>query len=604
LLILKILLINLILNFQTITWEKPKQINGKFDKYILKLKTEEFSDILFTSERDYCSHPIEHWELEEEKKTSKEDTTISKDPNLSQTCDCKESCRKVCDEIDKDDGTTRENAIFFENQIQDFVWKKQEDMKPIAVENFNNRKAKRQADIFPGSSADKETVKIKKDPLDESDETMTLNSYGEYENIRIPINNETNTSITITNLRHFTRYQVHIHVCRQLDESEDPNMNIELCSDPTVEFIRTSKDEGKDDITWFQVEEIASNVSAYGALKVSWIIPKRPNGAVTAYNFRYKRNDAEHSKATDKCINEDQFRRLYFNKNENKGTYIIKQVNPGNYSVQLWASSLAGSPQVTANFPVPKYVLISEKSESDYTLHILIGVLIILVMFVCAALFIINKRNQNISRNLKLIANVNPDYAGVDYQLDDWEIPRDRIILLHELGQGSFGMVYEGIVKDLVRRSGDEKIEGETPCAVKTVNENATDRERSSFLSEATVMKQFDTAFVVKLLGVVSVSQPTYVVMELMPNGDLKGYLRLHRAEYNDDTPQPPPQPPTIRQMLQMSAEIADGMSYLAAKKFVHRDLAARNCMVAADLTVKIGDFGMTRDIYETDYYR
>lgn len=26
--------------------------------------------------------------------------------------------------------------------------------------------------------------------------------------------------------------------------------------------------------------------------------------------------------------------------------------------------------------------------------------------------------------------------------------------------------------------------------------------------------------------------------------------------------------------------------------------------MVADDLTVKIGDFGMTRDIYETDYYR
>lgn len=164
-------------------------------------------------------------------------------------------------------------------------------------------------------------------------------------------------------------------------------------------------------------------------------------------------------------------------------------------------------------------------------------------------------------------------------------------------------MVYEGLIKDFLRPGEDAR------CAIKTVNENATDKERVSFLNEASVMKQFDTHHVVRLLGVVSQGQPTLVVMELMANGDLKSYLRSHRPEYEQistqfNTGDQPPQPPTLRRILQMAIEIADGMAYLSAKKFVHRDLAARNCMVAEDMTVKIGDFGMTRDIYETDYYR
>lgn len=141
----------------------------------------------------------------------------------------------------------------------------------------------------------------------------------------------------------------------------------------------------------------------------------------------------------------------------------------------------------------------------------------------------------NIS-SMKLIAQVNPDYAGVQYKVDDWEVERSQICQYQELGQGSFGMVYSG--KYLLNNCGkidlnlslgtirrDLSLEP-CQCAIKTVNENATDKERASFLNEASVMKQFDTHHVVHLLGVVSKGQPTLVVMELMANGDLKGYLR------------------------------------------------------------------------------
>lgn len=43
--------------------------------------------------------------------------------------------------------------------------------------------------------------------------------------------------------------------------------------------------------------------------------------------------------------------------------------------------------------------------------------------------------------DLKLIASVNPEYVGMQYQVDDWEVARDNVIHLRELGQGSFGMV-------------------------------------------------------------------------------------------------------------------------------------------------------------------
>lgn len=78
------------------------------------------------------------------------------------------------------------------------------------------------------------------------------------------------------------------------------------------------------------------------------------------------------------------------------------------------------------------------------------------------------------------------------YEADEWEVPRDKINILRELGQGSFGMVYEGIGKDIIKGEGDMHV------AVKTVNESASLRERIEFLNEASVMKAFTCHHVVR----------------------------------------------------------------------------------------------------------
>lgn len=309
-------------------------------------------------------------------------------------------------------------------------------------------------------------------------------------------------------------------------------------------------------------------------------MPTNPNGVMLMYTVKFQRVDIEHSKVQEMCITHKTYRK--------QGSIDIKGLTNGNYTLQVMATTLAG-PGVWS--PLTHFIL----NEPTITLKFIAGMVFLVLVLIAAVVggfWYFRRKYGPPDSGLKLIASVNPEYVSMQYTPDEWEVPRDRVIQLNELGQGSFGMVYEGVItKDL-------EVDN-IRCAIKTVNENATDRERINFLKEAAVMKAFDTHHVVRLLGVVSRGQPTLVVMELMANGDLKGYLRSHRPEAENTN-----QPPSLRRILQMAIEIADGMAYLAAKKIVHRDLAARNCMVAEDLTAKIGDFGMTRDIYETDYYR
>ena len=84
-----------------------------------------------------------------------------------------------------------------------------------------------------------------------------------------------------------------------------------------------------------------------------------------------------------------------------------------------------------------------------------------------------------------------------------------QVKLGDELGSGTFGKVFSGIYHD-------PETGAPTSCAVKAVKEEADYNTVRVFLSEAEFMKPISTEHVVKLIGVVSVSMPHLILMELV----------------------------------------------------------------------------------------
>uniref|UniRef100_A0A0M3J689 receptor protein-tyrosine kinase n=1 Tax=Anisakis simplex TaxID=6269 RepID=A0A0M3J689_ANISI len=124
--------------------------------------------------------------------------------------------------------------------------------------------------------------------------------------------------------------------------------------------------------------------------------------------------------------------------------------------------------------------------------------------------------------------------------------------------------------------------------AIKTLKPGSSEKSKSDFLTEASIMGQFQHENVIRLIGVVTKSEPVMIITEYMENGSLDQFLRKH-----DDGML------GVRQIVDMLRGIAAGMKYLTEKGFVHRDLAARNVLVDAELRCKIADFGLSRGLVE-----
>ncbi|XP_036032209.1 epithelial discoidin domain-containing receptor 1 isoform X4 [Onychomys torridus] len=146
--------------------------------------------------------------------------------------------------------------------------------------------------------------------------------------------------------------------------------------------------------------------------------------------------------------------------------------------------------------------------------------------------------------------------------------------------------------------------------AVKILRPDATKNARNDFLKEVKIMSRLKDPNIIRLLGVCVQDDPLCMITDYMENGDLNQFLSAHQLENKAAQGVPgdreSDQGPTISypMLLHVGAQIASGMRYLATLNFVHRDLATRNCLVGENFTIKIADFGMSRNLYAGDYYR
>ena len=195
------------------------------------------------------------------------------------------------------------------------------------------------------------------------------------------------------------------------------------------------------------------------------------------------------------------------------------------------------------------------------------------------------------------------------------DLPRSEVLLkvfrsnireICVLGMGRFGKVIlaetVGLsTKDLRLSESDDDKTKSTLVAVKKLKSDAPSTTKEAFEKEVNFMSRLTDRNVIRILGVCYEDTP-FILMEYMEKGDLNQYLQKFKILSTTDSE--PHGQITTKTLVHMTTQITSAMKYLASHNFVHRDLATRNCLVGPNYLVKISDFGMSKSLYDSHYYR
>ncbi|XP_044055095.1 ephrin type-B receptor 3-like isoform X3 [Siniperca chuatsi] len=346
-------------------------------------------------------------------------------------------------------------------------------------------------------------------------------------------------------------------------------------------------------------------------MSLSWLPPEKPNGIILDYEIKYH----------EKVSGNDQGEAIAHTMTAQRSNARIEGLKAGTpYVVQVRARTVAGYGRYSSPADFSTNLQTDPPKSWQEQLPLIVGSATATLVFIIAVVVIAivclrkqrngseseytEKLQQYITPGMKVYIDPftyeDPNEAVREFakEIDVSCVKIEEVIgagnppkLLSYRGKtashlqaipledftpsGEFGEVCRGRLKLPGRR--------EIIVAIKTLKVGYTDRQRRDFLSEASIMGQFDHPNIIRLEGVVTKSRPVMIVTEFMENGALDSFLRLNDGQF------------TVIQLVGMLRGIAAGMKYLSDMNYVHRDLAARNILVNSNLVCKVSDFGLSR---------
>ncbi|XP_058102700.1 rust resistance kinase Lr10-like isoform X1 [Magnolia sinica] len=162
-----------------------------------------------------------------------------------------------------------------------------------------------------------------------------------------------------------------------------------------------------------------------------------------------------------------------------------------------------------------------------------------------------------------------------------WDIRRMTMHFKEKLGQGGFGSVYKG------------KLRNGPPVAIKMLSSKSKGNGQE-FINEVATIGRIHHVNVVRLIGFCAEGSKRALIYEFMPNGSLEKYIYSHEGKSS---------PLSWEKMYQIALGIACGIEYLhqgCDMKILHFDIKPHNILLDDNFNPKVADFGLAK-FYATD---